>query len=106
MATPDAAGEEPITGRDRLLILALINTLQPELDQVRRNLPPSFDRQRLETTLDVLDRRNLILRLTDDRCVVTVAGRATLGSGPIAKRRDVTRLLYLFGRSKGGRGEP
>jgi hypothetical protein len=103
MAEADARHGSVVSGRDRLLVLAMINTLQPELDEVRRRLPAGFDAERMERTLVALEGKGLIKRLPNDKCVVTLKGRASVGSGALAKRRDISRLLYLFRRSKGGR---
>lgn len=96
-----------MSSHDVLGVLGLINTLQPvDTDEVLRSLPSSFPRAKLEEVLSILTGRNMVKRLTNSQCVVTVLGRAVLGSGPIAKQRDIARMLHLFERSKGGRERP
>lgn len=102
-AVPDQ--EEAVSARDRYVVLSLVNTLQPDGGEVRRSLPNGIDEGRFQRVLQTLIDDRLVLAVGNDQFVVTSLGRAAIGGGPLAKRRDINRLLHLFERSKMG-GEP
>lgn len=90
--------------RDKFLILGLLNTLQPLHPlSLSEALSRDLKRSDLDEVLEALTREGLVRTLPTGECVVTAAGRAVLGSGALAKERDVGRLLHLFRTSKGGR---
>ncbi len=93
-----------VSVRDKLLVLGLINTLQPVKPRVvSGNLPERYRRDRFKVALAALRKDKAVLRLPDGRYVVSFRGRGVLSIDPLAKARDVARMLHLFERSKGGR---
>lgn len=90
--------------RDKLLVLGLINTLQPVKARVLAlSLPRRYGRDRLHVTIAALRREKAVIRLENGQYVVSFRGRGILSVDPLAKERDVARMLHLFERSKGGR---
>ncbi|SRR6266545_4392679 len=90
----------------RVILLSLINTLQPELTEVKHAVARRLDDDHFEAALRLLERDHLIRRLSSNKAIVTVRGQEALGTGAIAKARDVNRLLHLSKRSRGGREQP
>lgn len=94
---------QPISPRERWLVLAMVNTLQPvKPDTLFQGLSKDLDRPKLDSVLRILRREKMVLSLQSGDCVVTHQGHQALGSSPLARTRDVTRMFHLVERSKGG----
>ena len=104
LTTPSAHLDRPILVREKFLVLGLINTLQPvKSDVVFRSLAKGFEREKFDRVLPILEKQRMVAKLKNGQYVVTTAGQTVFGSGLLAKDRDISRMLYLFERSKGGR---
>ncbi len=102
---PEAYLDEPILIREKLFILGFVNTLQPVSSAViAKNLPKGFEKKMVRRILAALRKDELIMRLSNGQYAVTLRGRVVIGSGYLAKQRDMDRMLQLFERNKGGRG--
>lgn len=89
--------------REKLLVLGAISTMQPvQVDLVFQSLAPDLSKEKFVAALEVLRKEGLIGRLKDGRLRVTYKGQSVFGSRSLAKARDVSRMLYLVRRSKGG----
>ena len=90
--------------REKLLILGLVNTIQPtKLVRVIELLSSDFDRSKLKLALTFLRQEGMLLSIGGGHYIVSQRGRHALGTGPSATQRDIARMLHLSERSKGGR---
>ncbi len=109
MSTPSAYLDANyfILLREKLLLLGLINTLQPVTARVLlQNLPKGIDWVIFKRGLRMLREEQLVVQLWTREFIVTSRGTALLGSGLYAKERDIARMLHLFQRSKEGGNQP
>ena len=96
--------DEPLLVREKLLLLGLVNTLQPiRPRELKASLPRSFEPELVGRILASLRNEGLVIRLANRRYTVTTKGRAVIGSGYFAKQCDIDRILGLFLRSKEGK---
>lgn len=96
----------PILLRDKLLVLGIINTLQPvKQESVVSALSSDLAGKRVDMVLDILRRDRMIRNIGDANLVVSYQGRKVFGSKSIARARDISRMLYLAEKSKGGGGK-
>lgn len=92
--------------RKKLLVLAAVNVFQPVVwRELLGALSPELDARELRAGVGALRREGLVRRSSGGGYVVTRRGRDTLPAGSVRKQRDVSRLLYLFERSRGGGAE-
>ena len=90
--------------REKLLVLSMINTFQPISEEdLTSALPARLHGQLFNAVLKQLLTERLVRTLGDKRLLVTFLGRSVLGSGRVAKARDIARILHLFSRSKEGK---
>ena len=98
-----ASTDTLILVREKLLVLAAISTMQPvQLDLVFQNLTPDLSKEKFIAVLKALRKEGLIGRWKDGRLRATYKGQSVFGSRSLAKARDVSRMLYLVRRNKGG----
>ena len=92
--------------REKLALLAVVNTVQPISAAILRELLSSkFDDAKLGKALTALQADKQVARLKDGTYYITKRGREGLGSGPLARERDRSRMLYLIARDKEGEGK-
>lgn len=96
----------PILLREKLLVLGIINTLQPvKQESVVSALSSDLAGKRVNMVLDILRRDRMIRNIGDANLVVSYQGRKAFGSKSFARARDISRMLYLAEKSKGGGGK-
>ena len=89
--------------REKLILLALMNTLQPiSAAKLRELLSSQFSEKNLRKALTALQTDKQVARLKDRTYYLTERGREGLGSGPLARERDRSRMLYLIDKHKEG----
>lgn len=89
--------------RERLLVLGIVSTLQPvSADLLVESLTPDLSKEKIGEALEVLRKEGLIGRLKDDNLRVTYKGQQVFASRSLAKARDISRMLYLVRKGKGG----
>lgn len=94
---------EVILVREKLSLLAAVNTFQPIVgDDLVEVLSPSFGKKGLSSALASLLRDKLVAQLKDGTYYATKTGLERLGSGPLAGRRDRSRMLYISSKNKEG----
>ena len=99
------SNSHPISPRERWLVLAMVNTLQPvEPDTLFQSLSTDLNQPRLDRVLKVLSREEMVLHLENGEYVVSHLGLTAFGNSPLAKARDISRMFHLGERSKGRGG--
>ena len=97
------ADSETAVVRDRVIVLGLVNTLQPvRYDVLAEAMSTRIDRRGLKALVDSLKSQGMLSRLSTEEYVVARKGRDALSASPFKTRRDISRMQYLFQRSKGG----
>jgi len=92
--------------RDRVIVLGLVNTLQPVGHAILAEAASGrMERGRLRAVVHSLNVHGMLARLPTGEYVVTRTGRDAVGASGLGVRRDVSRMQYLFKRSKGGGAE-
>jgi hypothetical protein len=103
MTRKTSEGPEPISLREKWLVLAMVNTLQPVKPALLlQGLSKDFDGPKFDRVLDILRREEMLLPLDNGEYVVTHKGQEAFGSSPLARARDISRMFRLVERSKGG----
>lgn len=98
--------QKPILLREKLLVLGIINTLQPvKQESVVAALSSDLAGEEVVMVLDILRRDRMIRNIGDANLVVSYQGRKAFGSKSFARARDISRMLYLAEKSKGGGGK-
>jgi len=96
---------KPVLVREKLLVLATINTMQPiSIDELQDTLSSQLPTEKFNKVMTVLRKEGLLISLKDGKFLVSRKGRDTFGSKSLGKARDISRMLYLIARSKGGGG--
>jgi len=89
--------------RDKLIVLGVVNTMQPVTHDVLASATSTLvDRRRLRSVVNSLRSQLMLTRLPSGEYVVSRKGRDALVTSALRTRRDVSRMRYLFERSKGG----
>ena len=92
--------------RDKVIVLGVINTMQPVThDVLATSTSTLLDRRRLRGVVNSLRSQHMLTRLPNGEYVVSRKGRDALVTYALRTRRDISRMQYLFERSKGGGGE-
>jgi hypothetical protein len=91
--------------RDEMMMLALVNVLQPvTYEALAKFVSEDISRSKLWPLIRSLRNRELLTTLQTEEYVVTPKGRAAIFTPALRKRRDISRMRYLFFRSRGGGG--
>lgn len=89
--------------REKFLVLGAISTLQPiDPDALLDALASDLSKRNVNLALELLRKDALIARLKDGRLRVTYKGQKVFASRFLGKARDISRMLFLVRKDKGG----
>jgi predicted transcriptional regulator of viral defense system len=95
------------TARDRGIVLGIVNTLQPvPYDVIAETTSGHIERDRLKAVVGSLRSQGVLIRLPTGEYVVARLGKDAFGGPRVKIQRDISRMRYLFERSKGGGAKP
>ena len=98
-----AEDDTPVLVREKLILLGVMNTLQPvRFAVLKAALSEAFSYAKLRQALTELRNDKAVAFLQDKTYFVTEKGRVAIGTGSLARERDRARMLYLVEKRKEG----
>jgi len=91
--------------RTKLLIIGIVGVMQPiSKEDIKKNISNKINPRLIKKSMDILVKENMLKTMDGIDYWLSYKARRDIFSGKLSKKRDISRMLFLIEKSKGGGG--